>query len=319
MTQRSAYGAPHKRLAQQAFTLAGAHWAGEGACEVSRVELLGDGLSRTAWYGDIDISPDPRELSGIYVALVPREADVTDRAEREATILNALGTLDLPIRVPRRGVMVDVHGRPVLVREYIRGVPVDSLPKGDERRWLTIARAAAAIHGVDASIIAGPATRREHALARFEACLGGISHPVIDATRAWCLDHLPPDLPSCLLHGDLLGQNVLFGLHEADGVIDWEHGQRGDPAYDLAIVTRGRKRPFKVDDSFELLLEAYADAGGQQIRRSDVRFHELCLFGAWYAAALDGDGTDPAERLADLEKLLARTVRESASDRRVAP
>ena len=68
--------------------------------------------------------------------------------------------------------------------------------------------------------------------------------------------HLPPATPSALLHGDLLGQNILFSLDgEPLGLIDWEQTELGDPAYDLAIVTRGVKRPFKVSGGLDLLVE----------------------------------------------------------------
>ena len=80
----------------------------------------------------------------------------------------------------------------------------------------------------------------------------------------WARSHLPPTVPSSFLHGDLLGQNILLGLEEPSGpattstLIDWEFACRGDPAYDLAIVTQGTRRPFQVNRGLERLLEFYA-------------------------------------------------------------
>jgi len=55
----------------------------------------------------------------------------------------------------------------------------------------------------------------------------------------------PPDDPSVLLHGDLLGQ-ILLAMDGPHHVINWEYATRGDPAYDLAIVTRGVEQPFQI-------------------------------------------------------------------------
>jgi aminoglycoside phosphotransferase (APT) family kinase protein len=50
--------------------------------------------------------------------------------------------------------------------------------------------------------------------------------------RAWALAHLPPADPSSVLHGDLLGQNILLdpGASLPFALIDWEYALRGDPA-----------------------------------------------------------------------------------------
>ena len=62
--------------------------------------------------------------------------------------------------------------------------------------------------------------------------------------------NLPEDGSSTVLHGDLLPQNLLLAIEDDSvgdpeiAVIDWECAQIGDAAYDLAIVTRGVRRPF---------------------------------------------------------------------------
>lgn len=73
---------------------------------------------------------------------------------------------------------------------------------------------------------------------------------------------------------------------------DWvevggQHATTGDPAYDLAIVTRGVRRPFQIADGLERLLEEYVTLSGRTIDRAHVRIHELALAGRRYRAALD--------------------------------
>jgi aminoglycoside phosphotransferase (APT) family kinase protein len=129
---------------------------------------------------------------------------------------------------------------------------------------------------------------------------------MVDA-REWMHAHLPPEAPSKLVHGDLLGQNVLLGLSEPDAVIDWEYAQFGDPAYDLAVVTRGVRRPFQIQGGMDRLLEAYARAGGAEIDRKHVRIHELALATRWYREATSGESAHaPIQQLQFLRSLLRR-------------
>ncbi len=111
-----------------------------------------------------------------------------------------------------------------------------------------------------------------------------------------------------MLHGDLLGQNILFLLDdERPGLIDWEAAEIGDPAYDLAIVTRGARRPFKEDDGLARLLDAYLEAGGQPVTAAEVHLYELWLITRWYREALAGaPGHGPVQYLNQLRGILRR-------------
>jgi aminoglycoside phosphotransferase (APT) family kinase protein len=178
---------------------------------------------------------------------------------------------------------------------------------------------AASIHSVNLntieSVVEGFATRRDHA----EACLAvfeglAMDDPVLKDARAWTSEHLPPPSPAVLIHGDLLGQNILLSLEdEPVGVIDWEFATAGDPAYDLAIVTRGTRRPFQLVDGFERLVAAYAEAGGVEISASDVSFHEVCLAVGWYRDSLDtGKRVHPPDQeLVRLKGILGRAINRS--------
>ncbi len=68
------------------------------------------------------------------------------------------------------------------------------------------------VPGVDVEDIApGAATRRAHALTGI-AVLEARDRAELRDAHAWTLEHLPPETPSTLLHGDLLGQNILLAL-----------------------------------------------------------------------------------------------------------
>ena len=93
--------------------------------------------------------------------------------------------------------------------------------------------------------------------------------------REWTAHHLPEDRAAVLVHGDLLGQNILVFPDRRPAVIDWEFSRMGDPAFDLAIVTRGVRRPFQMARGLDRLLDAYAAAGGDPIQRTEVQFYEI--------------------------------------------
>jgi hypothetical protein len=130
--------------------------------------------------------------------------------------------------------------------------------------------------------------------------------------HAWALEHLPPDEPAVLLHGDLLGQNILLRPREALGLIDWERAQLGDPAYDLAIVTRGARQPFQIAGGLDRLLESYAGQA-TEIKKDNVHLYELCLLARWYRESLTGPRSHPsAELLNRLRGHFRRTVSAAA-------
>ncbi|MFW6079927.1 MAG: phosphotransferase family protein, partial [Gemmatimonadota bacterium] len=200
-------------------------------------------------------------------------------------------------------------GRRALVRTFENGVALpmraDRARIVDGRPWEVVGRVAVGVHAIDvasvADVVSGHRTRRAHAEAELEASFAGVGSDVDDA-RAWLETNLPPpEEPARPLHGDLLGQNILVGREAPMGeerppalidpaLIDWEYARTGDPAYDLAIVTRGVRRPFGTGGGLRKLVASYADAGGAPLGEMDVRFYELCLAARWYGASLAGRG-----------------------------
>ncbi len=276
--------------------------------EVGYVKRVGDGVSREVYGAPVGISPDPDRWSDAYAILLPRSdsdesPDEIDRRTRwEAELLSRLPSFRLPFRTCRAAGVVPESGRSVLVRTFLNGIPLDlrSGQQGQVEPWVEVARVAAAIHAVPGERLGGGTpghpTLRAHALDELKA-LDGLPGPDFDEARSWAAAHLPPEAPSSLVHGDLLGQNIILGVGEPNGVIDWEYSRRGDHAFDLAIVTRCKGSPFKLADGMTRLLRAYRDAGGAEVTEAHVRLYELCLAANWHRGALRGDRyADPPEQ-----------------------
>jgi aminoglycoside phosphotransferase (APT) family kinase protein len=287
--------------------------------EVGFVKWIGAGISRDVFAAEVALAPDPERRSGVYVVLLPRpdaDADLDLRTRQELRLLARLRRTALPFRVPEGSGVLPEAGHLAFVRRFVSGFPLD-LRAGRQpsvRPWKTIGQIAAAIHALPTApfedIVPGHATRRGHAEESLRVFAGLEAPEALDA-HAWALAHMPPAEPSVLVHGDLLGQNILLGIDEPPAVIDWEYAVRGDPAYDLAVVTRGVKQPFQLPGGLDRLIESYRLHGGDEAVTCDhVRLHELCMFAGWYRAALAGVGTQPpADVLGRLRGMLARMQR----------
>jgi thiamine kinase-like enzyme len=106
---------------------------------------------------------------------------------------------------------------------------------------------------------------------------------------------------------------LLFAVgddHEI-AVVDWECAQIGDAAYDLAIVTRGVRRPLGVANGLQQLVLYYNEVAEQQIPPSAVMVHELLLHLHWLAESQTENrtGGHGSEHYADLLRSLLRRAR----------
>jgi aminoglycoside phosphotransferase (APT) family kinase protein len=85
--------------------------------------------------------------------------------------------------------------------------------QGNGKPWEIIGRVAAAIHRqkteVVSELLPGEPTRRAWAEKRLEV-LDALDCPEAREARGWAAEHLPAAAPSVLVHGDLLGQNLLL-------------------------------------------------------------------------------------------------------------
>ncbi len=281
-------------------------------CDIGWVKKIGDGLSRDIYAAEVELAGG---TSDAYVVALPRrDADpsLDDRTRRELRLVARLRARSFPFRLPEMiGAFPDGE-RIALVRRYARGIELElrAGQQGAIKPWEVVAEIAAAIHAVPAAEVAdllpGSETCARHARTAL-AVFDGLAPIEMRDAHAWALEHLPPDEPSVLVHGDLLGQNILLSVDGPHHVIDWEHAMRGDPAYDLAVVTRGVKQPFQIAGGLERLLAAYRDHTDTSVTVDRVRLYELCLIAGWYRAALSGEGPHPPEHeLGRMRSLLKR-------------
>ncbi len=285
--------------------------------EVGRVVHLGAGLARDAFAAELTVAPDPERLSAVYVVLLPcadAEGDSDQHVRREMAVLSTLASASLPFRVPRvLGAWPDRHGTALACTS---GIPLDlrASRQPSVRPWVVVGEIAAAIHRIDAAVLppglAGPRTRQDHARAAL-AALAPLDVPEAQDALDWATEHLPPPEPARLLHGNLLGQNILLdpGSDLPHGVIDWELTACGDPAYDLAIVTRCARQPFQIPDGARRLLDVYHSSGGSpSVSLDHVRIHELALAAGWYRAGL-ADPERGVHRMTESLHALRRVLR----------
>jgi aminoglycoside phosphotransferase (APT) family kinase protein len=178
-----------------------------------------------------------------------------------------------------------------LIETWVRGIPL-TLYKGSiyqDRIIQTIAEVAVSVHQLETKKF-GHLNAFENSKANILSELGGLSPELFKefstalSVKEWILSRLPENRPSVMLHGDLLPQNIL--CHEAGdewkvALIDWEFAEIGDPASDLAIVTRGDRKLMGINNGLDLLVENYRHSGGIELSAADVRIHELLLFLNW--------------------------------------
>jgi len=220
-----------------------------------------------------------------------------DRLVREAETLQALRRTDFAHPTPEFICLVkDDESQPIgMIETAVPGSSLDGFK--DQIALKFISRAAANVHRLAVEQfphLRSNANRTQHVKARLDKLDGALyaEFPLANEVREWIEAHLPSDDRNCLLHGDLLPQNLLcdwqaYGREDAPvGIVDWEMAQVGDPAYDLAIVSRGNRKVLGVKEGVKVLVEEYLDFGGKPISLTDVRVHELllvlhCLEDAW--------------------------------------
>lgn len=278
--------APPWLRAKHAMLAAAARAATDhGAFEIGHVDSWGRGLSRQAFATDISLDPDPDQRSGPHVALLTHhetDLEYPERVRREARVLEWTWPRIHGLRVPRPLALLDHPHAPILVVSFVPGIEVD-LRMGRMHGvlpWQLVADAATAIHRVEPppADVLPPRDRRHHRIELLDDLLR--SEPTTPELRdalAWMRTQLDRLGKGALLHGDLLGQNLRLYPGDSLGVIDWEHCDFGDPAHDLAIVTRGVRRPFQCPDGRARLLDAYNKDSPLTVSAEDLRFFELAL------------------------------------------
>jgi len=219
------------------------------------------------------------------------------RLRTEAETLRTLERLSCAFDTPRFVcVVTDADGvARALIETALPGLPLRMVTKGaDAARSAidTIGRVAADVHRLPAASFAFLPSHTD-AAAHLAAELDTLDErslceqPDAADAIAWIRDHRLVDRSAVLLHGDLLPQNLL-GAPASDRpcVIDWEYAKIGDPAYDLAIVTRGNRKLLGVERGLRRLVSSYREAGGTPLEPANVVVWELLLVLRWLEDAL---------------------------------
>jgi len=214
------------------------------------------------------------------------------RLLREAETLQVLNTVDFPHPTPEFICFVkDDEAEPIgMIETVVPGVSLDDFK--DRITLELIGRVAAAVHRMAIEQfphLPSNADRPQHVRARLNKLDADlfVEFPLADEVRQWILSHLPSGGQTCVLHSDLLPQNLLCDWQTSSrenamvGVVDWEMVHVGDPAYDLAIVSRGNRKVLGVKEGLRVLLEAYLKFGRKPISLTDVHVHELLLVLNW--------------------------------------
>jgi len=287
---------------------------GDVEVRVGHVEFLSRGLTSTVFKAEVVLAPDPEGLTDAYIIRLPDEGrvQVAERFRREERLLRQLATRKLSFRIPVVLGLAPDGDLLAMVQRFVFGLPLEMNGDQGQKPWRVAGEVAAAIHGLDCAglPVSGHATRAAHAR-EVLAELEDSGDPLVEEAFQWGMAHLPAAESARLLHGDLMGQNLLVvpdlftDEPEPVGVIDWEYAQLGDPAYDLAILTRGVRRPFGVADGFERLLECYLEAGGFPLIANEVRLYELVFVAAWYLELLGEKPLEAEPRREQLRRLLA--------------
>jgi len=296
-----------------------------------KITRLGDGLNHDNYVFQLDTDePLPLPKETLYVLRkcksedgVAAYAEAVHRLQREAAVLRILANQGMDVAIPEFICFVrDDAAQPTgFIETALRGICLGEIKKLPEKASFmieSIGRVAAAVHHLPVDrfdLLSGCSDSREHMVAWRDSIDLDVldSDPVAIRAIEWINDHLSTDRSLVVLHGDLLPQNLLWMWeHNRLGVIDWEYARIGDPAYDLAIVTRGNARLCGLNNGLKRLLAAYHEAGGIDIVQADVVVHELFLVLSWLADSLqkerqgNREGDSPKQHRDKLRMILRR-------------
>lgn len=254
---------------EQARTTTGCERLGEGSCW----EVFRCGFDPPLTAGDDSLS----ELA----VLVPRRgaiAGADERVRTEARVLDFLAKESPGFRVSRVARTVDTESGVALIREAFEGRPLESDGEGSLE---LLGSTLGSLHRLDARPLAGVlpgfATREEHRLAAIEEADRASAEDNLHARGlTWLRGASATEGPSVLVHGDPYARNLVVDEEGRAAWIDWEFAHRGDPAYDLAVVTQGR------EGKRAQLLDAHVRAGTESLLSPlDILFHEVALHLRW--------------------------------------
>lgn len=297
---------------------------GVGDPDVGWVDKIGDGLHYVAYTTDVELDGENVDV----VVRIPKEDrgdERDDAVRREVRVREHLMDVESSVFEVAEPIGTAPAAKgPGIVDHYCPGPPLraDYVQNAVDPAEVT-GRVAAAVHAVPVDVfrefVDGFETRRAHAESAL-SIFDELDHESFAEAGEWCGEHLPDGDPAVLLHGDLLPQNLLLDVSLDDlleddiewapvRLIDWEAVRLGDPAYDLAIVSRGHRRVFKTNErSLDDLVAAYNRWADRPVDIEHVRFWELWLKASFAHSVHRDEGmtAHTEQNIEELEAILRR-------------
>ncbi|HSL82491.1 MAG TPA: hypothetical protein VLF66_06910 [Thermoanaerobaculia bacterium] len=78
---------------------------------------------------------------------------------------------------------------------------------------------------------------------------------------------------------------------------------RREHPHDLAIVTRGKRKPFQSPRGLQRLLDAYNERSEETVTAPEVHLHELCLVASCLGQEIEEHGPDAPRVEAERNRL----------------
>lgn len=250
-----------------------------GAKSIGNLRRLSGGASRETWRFTADggdfvlqrvrpgrpdgLGAEPAVLRAAFAAGVPVPEIVVDGSRST--------DLELPFMIVRT-----VEGE-TIARKILRD---DEFESARSQLPAQLGDAAARLHGIDASSIAGLATTDQVDLYRRVLDDLGEPHPVFEVAFRWLEAHRPASSGARLVHGDFRLGNLMVDANGLTAVLDWELAHIGDPMEDLGwLCVRawrfGGGRPVAGLGTYEQLFDAYESASGTRPDAGVVRWWQI--------------------------------------------
>jgi len=173
------------------------------------------------------------------------------RVDREYRVLKALHNTAVPVpRVHAYCDVAEIIGAAFYVMDYVEGTIFwDQLMPNETaldraRHFDSMNATIAAIHSIDVRAVGlegfgHPGNYLSRQIQRFtEQYRSSRSEriPELDHLIDWLPNHLPPERPACVIHGDFKVDNLVFdgSTHRVAAVLDWELSTLGDPLADFS-------------------------------------------------------------------------------------
>lgn len=249
--------------------------------EVTDLRRLTGGASRETWAfrGGTDRFILQRERAGS-----PR----TGAMALESELLRAAERAGVPVAaVVAAGATDPVFGAGFLVSRFVDGESIarkilrdDDFSDARPQLAAQCGRALAAVHSIPVDSVDGLVATDQ--VAQYREVLDNFGDPIptFELAFRWLDDNRPAGTGQAIVHGDFRLGNLMVGRDGLRAVVDWELAHVGDPMEDLGwLCVRawrfGSDLPVGGVGPYEQLYAAYAEASGQPVDASVVRWWEV--------------------------------------------